>query len=128
LPDAEDKRLPRWPLRLVLSLVVVLEVFLVVMLFVEGAVGNIPMGVNSVGLIVFCVLTWRGIPWSRWLLIAFLASRVAHIGVAMSSYFAPGDQRFGGSMLLVALYVVTGLLVASPLGRSRMRVNGRGHR
>jgi membrane associated rhomboid family serine protease len=121
LPDAAEKRLPKWPLRLVLSLVLVLEVFLVVMLFVEGAAGNIPMMVNSVGLIVFCVLTWRGIPWSRWLLIAFLAWRVAHIGVAMSSYFAPGDQRFGGSLLLVVLYVVTGLLVASPLGRSRMR-------
>jgi hypothetical protein len=121
LPDAEETRLPKWPLRLVLSLVLVLEVFLVVMVFVEGAAGNLPMVVNSVGLIVFCVLTWRGTPWSRWLLIAFLAWRVAHIGVAMSLHFAPGDQRFGGSLLLVVLYVVTGLLVASPLGRSMMR-------
>jgi hypothetical protein len=63
----------------------VLDVFLVVMLFVEGV------------------------------------SRVAHIGVAMSLHFAPGDERFGGSLLLVVLYVVAGLLVASPLGRSRMR-------
>ncbi len=121
MPDAEEKRLPKWPLRLVLSLVLALEIFLVVMLFVEGAAEQIPMIVNSVGLIVFCVLTWRGIPWSRWLLIAFLVSRVAHIGVAMSLHFAPGDERFGGSLLLVVLYVVVGLLVASPLGRSRMR-------
>ena len=120
MSDAEEKRLPKWPLRLVLSLVLVLDVFLVVMLSVEGAAGNIPMMVNSVGLIVFCVLTWRGIPWSRWLLIAFLVSRVVHIGVAMSS-FAPGDHRIGGSLLLVGLYVVAGLLVASPLGRSSMR-------
>ena len=120
MPDAEEKRLPKWPLRLALSPILVLEVFLVVMLFVEGAAGNIPMIVNSVGLLVFCVLTWRGIPWSRWLLIAFLVSRVAHI-VAMVSSFAPGDQRTGGSLLLVVLYVVAGLLVASPLGRSRMR-------
>lgn len=91
------------------------------MLFVEGVAENIPMVVNSVGLIVFCVLTWRGIPWSRWLLIAFLASRVAHIGVAMSLHFGPGDQRFGGSLLLVVLYVVAGSLVACPLGRPRMR-------
>jgi hypothetical protein len=121
LADAEEKRLPKWPLRLVMSLVLVLEVFLVVMLFVEGSAGNILMMVNSVGLIVFCVLTWRGIPWSRWLLIAFLVSRVAHIGVAMSLHFAPGDERFGGSLLLVVLYVVAGLLVASPLGRFRAR-------
>ena len=123
MPDAEEKRLPKWPLRLALSPILVLEVFLVVMLFVEGAAGNIPMVVNSVGLLVFCVLTWRGIPWSRWLLIAFLVSRVAHIGVAMSLHFAPGDERFGGSLLLVVLYVVAGLLVASPLGRSRMRAD-----
>lgn len=121
MADAEERRLPKWPLRLVLSLVLVLDVFLVVMLFVEGAARNIPMMVNSVGLIVFCVLTWRGIPWSRWFLIAFLAGRVAHIGVAMSAHFGPGDERFGGSLLLVLLYVVAGLLVASPLGRSRMR-------
>ena len=121
MPDAEEKRLPQWPLRLALSLVLVLDVFLVVMLFVEGAAGNIPMIVNSVGLIVFCVLTWRGIPWSRWLLVAFLVSRVVHIGVAMSLHFAPGDHRIGGSLLLAALYVVAGSLVASPLGRPRVR-------
>ena len=121
MPDAEEKRLPKWPLRLALSLVLALEVFFVVMLFVEGAAENIPMIVNSVGLLVFCVLTWRGIPWSRWLLGAFLVCRVVHIGVAMSSHFAPGDHRIGGSLLLVGLYVVAGLLVASPLGRSRMR-------
>jgi hypothetical protein len=104
-----------------LSLVLVLDAFLVVMLFVEGAVGNIPMMVNSVAIIVFCVLVLRGIPWSRWLLIAFLACRVAHIGVAMSLHFGPGDERLGGSLLLVVLYVVAGLLVASPLGRVKPR-------
>lgn len=117
MADAEEKRVPKWPLRLVLSLVLVLDVFLVVMLFVEGAAGNIPMMMNSVGIIVLCVLAWRGVPRSRWLLIAFLVWRVAHIGVAMSLHFGPGDQRFGGSLLLVVLYVVTGVLVASPLGR-----------
>jgi hypothetical protein len=106
LPGAEEKRLPKWPLRVALSLVLALEVFFVVMLSVEGDAENIPMMVNSVGLLVFCVLTWRGIPWSRWLLIAFLVSRVVHIGVAMSSHFAPGDHRIGGSLLLVGLYVV----------------------
>ena len=128
MPDAEEKRLPKWPLRLAISLVLVLDVFLVVMLFVEGAAGNVPMMVNSVGIIVCCVLTWRGIPRSRWFLIAFFLWRVVHIGVAMSLHFGPGDQRFGGSLLLLALYVLTALLVASPLGRSGMRVNGREHR
>jgi hypothetical protein len=120
LPHAEEKRLPKWPLRLVLSLVLVLDVFFVVMLFVEGPAGNIPMLVNSVGLLVFCVLTWRGVPWSRWPFIALLVWRVAHIVVMVSS-FAASDQRIGGSLLLVVLYVVAGLLVASPLGRPRMR-------
>jgi hypothetical protein len=120
LPDAEEKRLPRWPLRLALSLVLVWEVFLVVMLSGERDAGNIPLIVNSVGLLVFSVLTWRGIPWSRWLLIALLAWRVATIGVSVAR-FVPGDHRLGGSLILVAFYVVAGLLVASPLGRSRMR-------
>ncbi len=120
MPGAEEKRLPKWPLRVALSLVLALEVFFVVMLSVEGDAENIPMMVNSVGLLVFCVLTWRGIPWSRWLLIAFLVSRVVHIGINVA-HFAPGDHRIGGSLLLVGLYVVAGLLVASPLGRSRMR-------
>jgi hypothetical protein len=120
LVDAEAKRLPKWPLRLVLSLVLVLDVFLVVMLFVEGAARNIPMMVNSVGLIAFCVLTWRGILWSRWLLVAFLVWRVAHIGVAVASY-APGDHRVADSLVLAAFYVVVGLLVGSPLGRLTRR-------
>ena len=116
MADAEERRLPKWPLRLVLSLVLVLDVFLVVMLFVEGAAGNIPMVVNSVGLIVCCVLTWRGIPWSRWVLVALLAWRVSEIAVAVASY-RPGDHRVGSSFVLMAFYVVVGLVVASPLGR-----------
>jgi hypothetical protein len=121
LPDVKEKRLPRWPLRLILSLVLVLEAFLVVMLSVEGGADKIPMIVNSVGLLVFCVLTWRGIPWSRWLLVAFLVWRVAQIGIDMASHFGPGDHRIAGTLILVMLYVVAGLLVASPLGRSGMR-------
>ena len=120
MPNAEEKRLPRWPLWLALSLVLVLDVFLVVMLSVEGIVGKVPMFVNSVGLLVTCVLTWRGIPWSRWLLIVLLVWRVAHIGVAIAS-FGSGDHRLGGSLMLVTFYVLVGLLVASPLGRLSMR-------
>ena len=114
------RQLPKWPLRVALSLILVLEVFLTVMLSVEGVAGNIPMLVNSVALIIFCVLAWRGVSWSRWLLVALLAWRVAEIVVATASY-GPGDHRFGGSVILVTLYVVVGLLVASPLGRLRMR-------
>ena len=119
MPDAEERRLPKWPVRLALSFVMVVEALLVVLLTAERDAGNIPMLVNSVGLLVLCVLTWRGIPWSRWFLIALLVWRVGGIGVAMVSSFAPGDHRIGGSLLLVGLYVVAGSLVASPLGRSR---------
>jgi hypothetical protein len=116
LPGAEERRLPKWPLRLALSLVFLLEAFFVVMLSGERDAGNIPMIVNSVGLLLFCALTWRGIPWSRWLLIALLVWRVAQIGVAIASY-VPGDHRLGGSLMLVTFYVIVGLLVGSPLGR-----------
>ncbi|MEA3408927.1 MAG: hypothetical protein U9Q95_01110 [Candidatus Eisenbacteria bacterium] len=114
----EEKRLPRWPLRLVLSLVLVLEAFLVVMLSVEGATEHIPMIVNSVGLLVFCVLTWRGIPRCRWLLVAFLVWRVVEIGIDIA-HFDPGDHRVASSLVLIMLYVVAGSLAASPLGRAR---------
>jgi hypothetical protein len=121
LPGAEERRLPKWPLRLALSLVFLLEAFFVVMLSGERDAGNIPMIVNSVGLLLFCALTWRGIPWSRWLLIALLVWRVVQIGIDMATHFGPGDQRVTGTLILIILYVATGALVASPLGRPRMR-------
>lgn len=121
MPDAEERRRPKWPLRLALSLVFMIEVFFVVMLSAEGDAENIPMVVNSVGLLVSCVLTWRGVPWSRWLLIAFLVWRVAQIGADMGLSHTPGDHRLGGSLILVTFYVATGSLVASPLGRVRTR-------
>ena len=120
MTGGNGRQLPKWPLRVALSLVLVLEVFFTVMLSVEGVAGNIPMLVNSVALIIFCVLAWRGVPWSRWLLVALFAWRVAEIVVAAASH-GPGDHRLGGSVILVTLYVVVGLLVASPLGRLRMR-------
>ncbi len=120
MPHAEEKRPSKWPLSLALSLVVVIDVFLIVMLSVEGYAGNVPMLVNSVGLVVSCVLIWRGTPWSRRLLGALLVWRVAQIGVAIASY-PPGDRRVGGSLILVTFYVVVGLVVGSPLGRSWRR-------
>lgn len=120
MPNSTLRQLPKWPSRLVLSLVLVLETFFIVMLSVEGVAGNLPMLLNSVGLIIFCVLTWRGLPWGRWCLAALLVWRVAEIGVAVASY-DPGDHRLGGSLVLAAFYVVVGAVVASPLGRSRMR-------
>ena len=120
MPDALERRLPKWPLRLALLLVMVVEALLVVALTLETST-NIPMLVNSVGLLVFCVLIWRGIPWTRWLLIAFLVWRIARIGIAVGSSFAPGDHRIVSSLILMVFYAAAGLLVASPLGRSRMR-------
>jgi hypothetical protein len=75
LADAEEKQDVRWPKRLVLSLLLVIEVVFVVKLSGEGVTENILQIVNSAGILAFCVLTWRGIPWSRWLLIAFLIWR-----------------------------------------------------
>ena len=121
MPNEEEKRLPKWPLWIALSLVLVVEVFFIVMLSVEGIIGNnVPILVNSVGLLVSCVLIWRGIAWSRWLLTVLLVWRVADIGIAIASH-GSGDHRIGGSLMLVTFYVLVGLLVASPLGRLSMR-------
>lgn len=119
MPDAKEERLPQWPLRLVLSVILVVDVLLVVRLSAEGVTDNILMIVNSVGLLVFCVLAWRGIPWSRWILIALLVMRVATIVFFVVSQIPPSDHRFIGTMLIAVFYVVLGLLIASPLGRSR---------
>lgn len=124
MTDVETRRPPRWPLVLVLSLVVLMEVFFIVMFVAEGAADNIAVIVNSAGLIVFCVLAWRGAPWSRWLLVAFLVWRVAGIGVSAASHFDPADHRLGGSLVLAAFYVVVGLVVASPLGGTRRSATG----
>lgn len=120
MPRTEEKRPPRWPMRLVLSLVLVVDCFLLIMLVVEGSLSNIPMTVNSAGLIVLCVLAWREIRWSRWILVAFLVWRAATIVIAVALHFAPGDHRLGGSMLMLAFYVAVGLVIASPLGRPRL--------
>ena len=115
MSDSEEKQVPRWPLRLALSVVFVVEVFFVVMLSVEGVTRNNLTIANSVGLLACCVLTWRRIPWSRWLLIALLVWRVAQIGIDMSSHLIPGDHRLGGTLMLITLYVAAGLVVASSL-------------
>jgi uncharacterized protein YhhL (DUF1145 family) len=117
--SARDENPLKWPLRVVLSLLVIVEVFFLVMFFGEGAGKNLPSILDSVGLLVFCVLAWRAIPWSRWVLIAFLVWRVAGIGISLSSHF--GDHRTPGSLLLIGLYVVIGLVLISPLGRARLR-------
>jgi hypothetical protein len=121
LPDAGERRLPKWPLRLALLLLSVLEIFFIVMLSAEGDPENVSIIVNSAGLLVFCVLTWRHVFWGRWLLVAFLAWRVVRIGVDIGTHFAPGDHRLAGSLILLVFYVVTGALIASPLGRSSAR-------
>jgi Na+-translocating ferredoxin:NAD+ oxidoreductase RnfD subunit len=121
LTDVERRRLPKWPLPLALSLLSSLEIFFIVMLSAEGDPENTSMIVNSIGLLVFCALTWRRVPWARWLLVGFLLWRVVRIVVDISTHFAPGDHRLGGTLMLLAFYVLTGALIASPLGRSKER-------
>jgi hypothetical protein len=123
MPDAKEERLPLWPLRLTLTVLLVVEVFFVLRLAAEGVTDNILMIVNSVGLLVFCVLTWRGIPWCRWLLITLLLGRVATIGFYVISQISPSDHRFIGTLLVAVFYVALGLLIASPLGRSSKRAD-----
>jgi hypothetical protein len=119
LPDAEGTRLPKWPLQVVLSLLSLLEILFVVMLSAEGRADNIPAILNSLGLVVFCVLMWRGVPWIRWLVIAFLVWHIVGIGASLSAHF--GDHRTGGSLMLIGFYVAVAVVVASPLGNVRLR-------
>ncbi|MBN2565349.1 MAG: hypothetical protein JXB46_06530 [Candidatus Eisenbacteria bacterium] len=121
MSHTRERRLPRWPMLLVLSLVLVLDSFLLLLLLIETIETktiNIPMTVNSAGLVVLCVLFWRGLRWSRWILIALLVWRVASIVIAMALHFVPGDHRVGSSLIMIAFYAAVGLVLASPLGRS----------
>ncbi len=104
--------------------VLVVEVFFVVMLTAEEVTGNILMIVNSVGILVCCVLTWREITMGRWLLVTFLAWRIVQTGVDMGSNLGTEDHRLAGSLILLVFYVAAGLLVASPLGRTGKRTAG----
>ena len=121
MPDVPVMRQPKWPLRIVLSLLLAIEAFIVVRFFAEGVTEHIVMIMTSVGIIVFCLLTWRGIFWSRWLLVVLLGWRIANIGVDAVSHLEPGDHRIVGTLVLVAIYVAAGSLIASPLGRISKR-------
>jgi hypothetical protein len=119
----EERIVPKWPLRLVLSLLIVVEILFVVMFvwegIAQGSAENMPIILNSIGLLLFCVLTWLAIPWSRWLVVAFLVWRVVGIGISLSEHF--GDHRTDGSVMLIGFYIVVGLALVSPLGRVRLR-------
>jgi hypothetical protein len=119
MPDVKDKTLPKWPLWVAMSLLFVVEVFFLVMFFGAGASQNLPIILNSLGLLMCGVLVWRRIPWSRWLLIGFLVCRVIGIVISLSSHF--GDHRTPGSLLLIGFYFLVGLVLASPLGRLNVR-------
>ena len=121
MTDAQGGQQVKRPLRLVLSVLMVIEVFFVVRLSAEGVSENILQIVNSVGILVFCVLSWRGVPWGRWLVAGFLIWRLVHMGVSVVSHFAPGDHRIVGTLILAGIYVAAGVIIASPLGRSGMR-------
>lgn len=116
-----EHELPKWPLRLALSVLLVVEIFFLYLLFGEGGAENVTMIVSSVGIVVLCALTWRGSPWSRWILVAFLVWRLVEIGIDMSQHFAPDDRRIVGTLILIVLYVAAGSVIASPLGHPVMR-------
>lgn len=107
---------PRWPMRLALSVLLVIEIFFLIKLFGEGVTQNITLIVSSVGIVAFCALTWRGSSWGRWGLAAFLVWRLVEIGIDVSSHLAPGDKRILGTLILVVVYLAVGSVIVSPLG------------
>jgi hypothetical protein len=108
-------------LQLALSVLLFIEAVLLVKLIGEGVGGNVSLFVGSVGILVCCLLVWREIPVVRWLLVALVGWRLVRIGLDMAAHFAPGDHRIPGTLILIALYVAAGTVVASPLGRPSVR-------
>ncbi len=108
---------PGRALRIALAVLLLIEVFFLVKLFGEGGTET-TLILSSIGIFVLCVLTWRGSASSRWLLVAFLAWRVAEIVIDMRRNFVPGDHRIAGTLILLAIYLAAGAVVASPLGAS----------
>ena len=119
MPGTEAANIPKWPARTALILLLVIEAFFVVMIFGEGVARSVPLLLNSIGLLVFCVLTWRRIPWSRFVLLAFLLWRVVRLVTSTISHIGPDDHRFAGSLVMLAVYLLIGAVIASPLGRLR---------
>ncbi|MCL7962708.1 MAG: hypothetical protein M8860_07640, partial [marine benthic group bacterium] len=60
--------IPKFPLRLTLSALVLVELFFLFMLFGEGGT-EITLIVCSIGIILLSVLTWRELPRVRWILV-----------------------------------------------------------
>jgi len=115
-----------WLLWVILCLVAVFEGFMVSMLVIQGLSGNVATFVNSACLLVACVLTLRGMRHGRWFVVLLIAWRIAEIGAGVVSR-GPGDHRFGSLLTLIGFYAVAAAVTASPVGRLRERVTGRGH-
>ena len=122
-PPVPDTATRTWPARSALILLLHIEAFFVVMIFGEAINGNtnIPMLLNSTGLVVFCGLALGKIPWSRWVVPVLLLWRVVTLLVNMILHIGPNDHRFAGSILMLVVYLLIGAVIASPFGRLERR-------
>ena len=111
-----DPGIPRGPLRFILSALLLVEAFFLFMLFGEGGT-EITLIVSSIGIVVFSVLTWRGLPRARWILVALLVWRVLEIVIQASRNLSLDDHRLPGTLFLLGFYLIVTTLIASPLGR-----------
>ena len=107
--------IPKFPLRLTLSALVLVELFFLFMLFGEGGT-QITLIVCSIGIILLSVLTWRELPRVRWILVAFLVWRILEIVIQASRNLSLDDHRLPGTLVLLGFYVIVASLIASPLG------------
>jgi hypothetical protein len=111
-----ESEIPKWPLRLTLSVLLLVEVFFLLMLFGEGGT-EITLILSSIGILVLCVPTWRELPRARWILLAFLIWRILEIVIQASRNLSLSDHRLPGTLMLLAIYVLAAMLIASPLGQ-----------
>ena len=86
----------------------------------EGGVDFLTFG-SAVAVIGLCTLVWFSISWGRWLLLGFIALRIALLGNVVASSFEPGEVLRLGALMVLLFYVGSAVVMASSIARSNRR-------
>ena len=112
----------RLVLLILLGLVAVDVLIVVADLVREGSLDLLTLG-SAVAMIGLCALVWFSVSWGRWLLLVFIAWRVILMGKAVVSSFAPGEVLRLGALMVLLFYIVSAVVLASPIARSNRGAN-----
>lgn len=114
--------LNRLLLTILVGLVAVDVLIVVGDLFREGRVDLLTLG-SAVAVIGLCALIWSGVSWGRWLLLGFIGWRVTLLGKVVVASFSPGEVLRLGALIVLLFYVVSAVVLASPIARSTRGAN-----